>query len=678
MPLNPRHLFQYSPAAWLLAALLTVLCQTGAQAAGLGAMNVQSKLGQPFAAEIELINIGKEDLATLKVGIAPPSAYDAANLRFDSVLNGLRLSVERRANGVPFIRAVSTRRVTEPYLDVLVELNSPEVKLRRAYTALLDFADTPAPTPSAEAAAPATVPKADASVPPRAAARPRPARSATDGAGVPPPPPPVQAPPVAAARAPVPPPPGKSVPAVLDSKPAVTAKADAAKPEAPKPDAAKPPVVAAAPAAQKPPAEEPAKAEPSKAAETAAETPAKAEAANADAAKGKPPVPEAAKPPADTAKAVPPPKAATPQPAPAATDALDGQMTWLVAALLALLAAVAGVWAWRRRQPPAPDSTAPEVAATEPTIHAPAPTPQAAEDSMLATPVRLRKPANIAPEPPPFEPMVASVTDSVDPLDEAKVHLEYGQSDRAEVILREALNKQPGREDLQLQLLEILAGRGDTDGFNQLAGRVHKQTGGLGEHWKKVMAMGYSLDPSYALYSPPEEAGNRRATDVVLPLDVPGGAADLPLDEPAPSIDMDKTLVLPRSVAAPAAPAELLPDINFELPAASAPTPPAAIEAAVTETTAPVDHSPLEFKVDLPGINPNLAVTTETPDTPNTPEAAPTADSQWEEVQKKIMLARAYREMGDKEGALELLHEVEREGDSAQLEEMREILQTLQ
>ena len=55
----------------------------GAHAAGLGKINVLSRYGQPFLAEIDLINVSRDELATLNASLAPSAAYTASNMRFE-------------------------------------------------------------------------------------------------------------------------------------------------------------------------------------------------------------------------------------------------------------------------------------------------------------------------------------------------------------------------------------------------------------------------------------------------------------------------------------------------------------------------------------------------------------------------------------------------------------------
>lgn len=45
-------------------------------ALGLGEMKVQSSLDQPFSAEIELIDVGADPLASIKVNLADPEQFE--------------------------------------------------------------------------------------------------------------------------------------------------------------------------------------------------------------------------------------------------------------------------------------------------------------------------------------------------------------------------------------------------------------------------------------------------------------------------------------------------------------------------------------------------------------------------------------------------------------------------
>jgi len=52
-------------------------------------------------------------------------------------------------------------------------------------------------------------------------------------------------------------------------------------------------------------------------------------------------------------------------------------------------------------------------------------------------------------------------------------------------------------------------------------------------------------------------------------------------------------------------------------------------------------------------------------------------DDKWYDVQTKFDLAKAYQEMGDKEGAREILREVIAEGDAEQKAAAHKVLETL-
>jgi pilus assembly protein FimV len=61
---------------------------------------------------------------------------------------------------------------------------------------------------------------------------------------------------------------------------------------------------------------------------------------------------------------------------------------------------------------------------------------------------------------------------------------------------------------------------------------------------------------------------------------------------------------------------------------------------------------------------------------PSEPEGG-VKDDKWYDVQTKFDLAKAYQEMGDKEGAREILREVMAEGDAEQKAAANKVLETL-
>lgn len=122
--------------AGLLAVLLSVWMEAGA--AGLGRLTVQSALGQPLKAEIELYSVGRDELPSVNAKLANIDAFRQARIERLDTLNGLRFSVEQRPNGQPIVRITSSAPVNDPFLDLLIELNWASGRLLREYTLLLD------------------------------------------------------------------------------------------------------------------------------------------------------------------------------------------------------------------------------------------------------------------------------------------------------------------------------------------------------------------------------------------------------------------------------------------------------------------------------------------------------------------------------------------------------------
>ena len=903
----------------LLAGALTL--PVSVFALGLGKLTVQSGLGQPLSATIELTSAQKDELDTLRARIADPAVYRDNNVQYPSAMSRARIVVEQTANGAPYLRVTTSQAVNDAFLDLLVELNWATGRVVRDYTFLLDppsstetqaveptapvraqagsagaarapagstapaAAAAPAPTRRSVAAASAesapaggstytvkrgdtlskiaqqtkpadvsleqmlvalfrsnenafdernmnrlrtgqivTVPQADqiAAVPQSEATQVvrtqaadwRAYRDRVAGAA--------PATDATAARQSAS---GRITTAVEDKASAVQpgkdqlrvsreagkgaasgaglaedlaakekalseansrvaelektvrdlqravelknqtmsslqSSAEAAKGKAPATPAEAPKVAASTPAATAPtPAPTPAPAvvapppaAPPAAAPTAATptpTPTPATPPPETKAPQSPPpetkAPEAkAEPKAVVPKAAPPKKAPA-KPEPSFIDDLFGNTpTWAIGGgALVLLAGIAGIVAARRRKTTRFEDSI--ISGTDIKTNTVFGSTGGGVvntgDNSLASDFSREGLGNID-------------TDEVDPIAEAEVYLAYGRDAQAEEILKDALKKDPQRQEIYLKLLEIHSQHNKPSAFETVASELYSVSGGQGEVWQKAMALGRQLDPANPLFTeaggsafaatpaaaaaaaaaeppasdtqvfsvPPEHkaeprvatpldfsldddislapssgeepktpaailAGaaqevaksNRAASDSMMPFEkTPGfagpasGAASKassdkfePLHdsfslepESVPKFDLDFQLDEPVRAAPPAAQPKPAPEPERAFATAGAPAPQLARPAAAIE----LDKLDLAFDPDRS--------TFEDP----TPSVL---DGQWHDAATKLDLAKAYQEMGDVEGAREILQEVLHEGDDEQKSEAKTLLSKL-
>jgi pilus assembly protein FimV len=857
-----------------LVVLAMGFAPAASHATGLGRLSIFSAIGQPLVGEIELVSVRKEDLSSLSARIASPDAFQDANVQFNRVLVGARVSIERRTNGQPYIRVTSTRPVEEPYIDLLIELTWRNGRLVREYTALMDpvtFAPAQsAPQPPVVAAVP--VPRQ----PPAAAAPAPSAGQKTYG--------PVQRGDTLHSIARGVQPEGVNLNQVLvgivRSNPdafinnnmnllrtgkilRIPEAADLSKVSAAEAvkevrvqtadwNAYRQRIASTAPqvaagesratagkietsvqdtgAAGQAPAKEVVKISKGAAGEqvpgadksvqerirvleeevTAREKDVK-DAAERIASLEKtikdmqrllelrgaaaPPA-TAVTPPTPVAESKPAPKPVAPPPAPPVAAEWWQDPTVLGGGLLGLgvLGGAAYLLARRRRESADFEPVQPVTRRTPPTAAAPAAAAAGAVAAAATTTTQM--PAQTA--------AAAAAADEVDPIAEADVYIAYGRDAQAEEILKEALTKNPGRQELKVKLLEIYAARKSKAEFNTLAGDVHTATGARGDLWMRVATMGFVLDPANALYAAgkdsagfgpigvqtdvnldfdldmvsaagapstvtdlplssgqdegdnvtttvlsPErmaqlraegagqasESGQRAqppATDGSLdPNAVPGSSVDINLDIPpatgndanvidfdfdpaktanmeAPStttFEPDRTIVIPQDKQektqdleadidiggsggakdssdaaneAPADPASGELSLDLNLPPVEAPptiggaVPPTDIQLDVPEFK-PADTAAMDFALDTVSFDLGTGATRDA-----APAAdAPAHDEHWYDVQTKFDLAKAYQEMGDKDGAREILAEVIKDGDAQQQAEAKELLEKL-
>ncbi len=161
-------------------ALLGSLASLEVHALSLGKITIQSALGEPLRGEIDVSDVNPADASSLKVGLASAETFRAAGMDYPSSTTGLEVKLLRRADGRAYLRLNSSRAITEPFMDLIVEANWDSGHVTRDYTMLFDppraiasSAPLIAPTvpmlsrPSepVAAAVPAAVPMADLASP---------------------------------------------------------------------------------------------------------------------------------------------------------------------------------------------------------------------------------------------------------------------------------------------------------------------------------------------------------------------------------------------------------------------------------------------------------------------------------------------------------------------------------
>jgi pilus assembly protein FimV len=89
-------------------------------------------------AEIPLVLSGADSLSDVRVSLASPEAFTKAGLERHYFLTKLQFSPVQTADGHYVIKVSSRDVMREPFLNFLVEVNSPQGRVVREFTALLD------------------------------------------------------------------------------------------------------------------------------------------------------------------------------------------------------------------------------------------------------------------------------------------------------------------------------------------------------------------------------------------------------------------------------------------------------------------------------------------------------------------------------------------------------------
>ncbi|HVC28052.1 MAG TPA: FimV/HubP family polar landmark protein [Gammaproteobacteria bacterium] len=312
--------------------------------------------------------------------------------------------------------------------------------------------------------------------------------------------------------------------------------------------------------------------------------------------------------------------------------------------------------------------------------------------------------------------------DESDPMAEADFHMAYGLYDQAADVLNKALRQDPSRRDLKMKLLEVYFTAGDHTNFVETARGLRQEMGALPDKdWENIAIMGRQVAPEETLFSG-EGAAAGASVDIPLDSGGTGTAVHTDLDPLAGAFEGMRPVTMPTTAVKPAPADQQV--VDFSLPdiepiakskkaatSASATTadsasggkkPAPASGKKIGESTVTADFgtdSQVEFdkalkelsdfvNTNVPpqeegtrgdsGQSMSLAADAEVPGT-QTGISTGTGEETTglNEIGTKLDLARAYIDMGDSDGAKNILQEVLEEGDSQQQQEARKLLQSL-
>lgn len=159
------------------SALVSGCLLSSATALELGPVTIQSALGEPLRAEIEIISISPEESASLKANVAAPDRFKARRLDYNPALDSVQVTIQRPHEGRVVscsarscrtimtgaknhaLRLTSSQPITAPFIDLVLEVNSSSGQRLRDFALAFHASSVSVaaakPLPAATAAAPA-------------------------------------------------------------------------------------------------------------------------------------------------------------------------------------------------------------------------------------------------------------------------------------------------------------------------------------------------------------------------------------------------------------------------------------------------------------------------------------------------------------------------------------------
>lgn len=136
---------------------MAVLGAPPAWAVALGSIHVKSNLTQRFKAKVPLSGLAPDQLSDVSVQVAPPAAFSKLGISREGILDNFKFHTLTGSDGKAYIEIRSSKRVETPVLSFLLQVNTPNGRLVRKYTVLLNPPSGEGATTSQQITAPVAV-----------------------------------------------------------------------------------------------------------------------------------------------------------------------------------------------------------------------------------------------------------------------------------------------------------------------------------------------------------------------------------------------------------------------------------------------------------------------------------------------------------------------------------------
>ena len=123
---------------------LSLLISHSVLSLGFGELELKSEQGEPLDARIVLVNLGEVDLTTIKVELASAEAHAAAQIPFEQNLSQLAFRVQSSVEHDAVVRVTSKEPISADFMQFLVDMAWPQGQLQSEYTISLKLPDTAA------------------------------------------------------------------------------------------------------------------------------------------------------------------------------------------------------------------------------------------------------------------------------------------------------------------------------------------------------------------------------------------------------------------------------------------------------------------------------------------------------------------------------------------------------